>query len=35
MNKKYNQAFLIVTHNPDVAKECKNIIKLKDGLNDI
>jgi putative ABC transport system ATP-binding protein len=33
-NRKNNQAFLIVTHNPDVARECKSIIKLKDGKND-
>jgi len=33
-NKEKNQTFLIVTHNPDVAKTCKKIIKLRDGLND-
>jgi len=25
------QTFIIVTHNPDVAKECKRVIQLKDG----
>jgi len=34
LNKDNNQTFLIVTHNLDVAKECKSIIKLKDGKND-
>ncbi len=37
MLKKLNRegkTFLIVTHNTDVAAECKNIIRLKDGKND-
>lgn len=34
LNKENNQTFLIVTHNPDVAAECKKVIRLKDGKND-
>jgi ABC-type lipoprotein export system ATPase subunit len=33
LNRENNQTFLIVTHNMDVANECKKIIKLKDGKN--
>ncbi|MCX6810007.1 MAG: ABC transporter ATP-binding protein [Candidatus Berkelbacteria bacterium] len=33
LNRKENKTFLIVTHNLDVAKVCKKIIRLKDGLN--
>jgi len=33
-NKEKRQTFLIVTHNLNVAKTCKKIIKLKDGKND-
>jgi putative ABC transport system ATP-binding protein len=33
LNKDNNQTFLIVTHNPEVAEACKNIIQLKDGKN--
>lgn len=38
MLKKLNRegkTFLIVTHNMDVAAECKNVIRLRDGKNDI
>lgn len=34
LNRENNQTFLIVTHNPEVAAECKKIIKLRDGKND-
>jgi putative ABC transport system ATP-binding protein len=34
LNEENNQTFLIVTHSMDVAKACKNIIRLKDGRND-
>lgn len=33
LNRENNQTFLIVTHNDEVAKACKKIIHLKDGLN--
>lgn len=33
LNKNQNKTFLIVTHNMEVAAQCKKIIKLKDGLN--
>lgn len=33
LNKEQNKTFLIVTHNMDVAKACKKIIRLKDGKN--
>jgi putative ABC transport system ATP-binding protein len=33
LNREENQTFLIVTHNDEVAKTCKKIIHLKDGLN--
>jgi len=31
LNKKENQTFVIVTHNPEIAKTCNRIIKLRDG----
>lgn len=31
LNKENNQTFLIVTHNMDVANDCKKIIKMRDG----
>lgn len=31
LNKDNNQTFLIVTHNDEVARACKKIIKLRDG----
>lgn len=34
LNRENNQTFLIVTHNPEVAAQCKKIIKLKDGRNE-
>lgn len=33
LNREDKKTFLIVTHNMDVANECKKIIKLKDGKN--
>ncbi len=33
LNREQNKTFLIVTHNMDVAKACKKIIRLKDGKN--
>jgi len=33
LNKDGNKTFLIVTHNLDVANDCKKIIRLKDGKN--
>lgn len=33
LNRKEKKTFLIVTHNLDVAKVCKKIIRLKDGKN--
>lgn len=33
LNRDENKTFLIVTHNMDVANECKKIICLKDGKN--
>lgn len=32
MNRRNGQTFLIITHNPDVARTCKRIIRLRDGL---
>ncbi len=34
LNKEKNKTFLIVTHNPDVAKTCNKIIRIRDGKND-
>jgi len=31
LNKKENQTFVLVTHNPEIAKTCRRIIKLRDG----
>jgi len=33
LNREENMTFLIVTHNMDVANDCKKIIRLKDGKN--
>jgi putative ABC transport system ATP-binding protein len=33
LNREEKKTFLIVTHNLDVAKVCKKIIRLKDGKN--
>lgn len=33
LNREEKKTFLIVTHNLDVAKACKKIIRLKDGKN--
>lgn len=33
LNREENRTFLIVTHNDEVAKACKKIIRLKDGKN--
>ena len=33
LNRDENKTFLIVTHNMDVANDCKKIIRLKDGKN--
>ncbi len=33
LNQEQNRTFLIVTHNDEVARACKKIIKLKDGKN--
>ncbi len=32
LRKKFNQTFVIVTHNEEFAKSCDRIIKMKDGL---
>lgn len=32
LSKKNNQAVLIVTHNPDIARKCDFILKMKDGI---
>lgn len=32
LNKEYKQTFIIVTHNPDIAKICNRIIKVVDGV---
>ncbi|PIS07904.1 ABC transporter ATP-binding protein [Candidatus Berkelbacteria bacterium CG10_big_fil_rev_8_21_14_0_10_43_13] len=34
LNREKNKTFLLVTHNLEVAKECKKTIRLKDGKND-
>ncbi|OGY25287.1 MAG: macrolide ABC transporter ATP-binding protein [Candidatus Woykebacteria bacterium RBG_16_43_9] len=31
LNRKEGQTFVIVTHNPEIAKQCKKIIELRDG----
>jgi len=31
LNKKANQTFVLVTHNPEIAKMCPRIVKLRDG----
>lgn len=33
LNRDENRTFVLVTHNDEVAKACKKIIHLKDGLN--
>jgi putative ABC transport system ATP-binding protein len=33
LNREENRTFLIVTHNDEVAKACKKIIRLRDGKN--
>lgn len=33
LNKEENRTFVIVTHNDEVAKSCKKIVRLKDGKN--
>jgi putative ABC transport system ATP-binding protein len=33
LNEKEGKTFVIVTHNMEVANECKKIIKLRDGKN--
>ena len=33
LNREENRTFVIVTHNDEVAKACKKIIRLKDGQN--
>lgn len=32
LNKSYNQTFVIVTHNPQLAQQSNSIITMKDGL---
>jgi len=32
LRKKFNQTFVIVTHNEDFAKSCDRIIKMADGI---
>lgn len=32
LSKKNNQAVLIVTHNPDIARRCDFILKMRDGV---
>src|SRR3989344_5540729 len=32
LNEREGQTFVIVTHNPEIAKQCKKIIVLRDGL---
>jgi len=34
LNVKKKKTFVIVTHNTDVAKTCKKIMKIKDGKNE-
>jgi len=31
LNEREGQTFVIVTHNPEIAKQCKKIIELRDG----
>jgi putative ABC transport system ATP-binding protein len=31
LNRKEGQTFVIVTHNPEIANQCKKIIELRDG----
>ena len=33
LNRDENRTFVIVTHNDEVAKTCKKIVRLKDGKN--
>jgi len=33
INRKENRTFVIVTHNDEVARTCKKIVRLKDGKN--
>jgi len=33
LNREENRTFIIVTHNDEVARACKKIIKLRDGRN--
>ena len=30
-NKEYNQTIIMITHNPDIAKEADRIIEIADG----
>lgn len=32
INEKYNQSFIIATHNKDVASQCKRILNLSKGM---
>ncbi|OPZ66279.1 MAG: Lipoprotein-releasing system ATP-binding protein LolD [Verrucomicrobia bacterium ADurb.Bin474] len=32
LSKRNNQAVLIVTHNPDIARRCDYILKMRDGV---
>jgi putative ABC transport system ATP-binding protein len=34
LNQENHQTFVLVTHNHEVAEQCRQIIKLKDGRND-
>ena len=31
LNREEGQTFVIVTHNPEIAKQCKKIIEIRDG----
>lgn len=34
LNREQGQTFVMVTHNPEVAAMCKQVLKLRDGRND-
>lgn len=32
LNKQYNQTIIMITHNPEAARHCSRIIRMRDGL---
>ena len=32
LNKQYNQTIIMITHNPEAARHCSRIVRMRDGL---